>query len=74
MTRPLVLLVAAGGGIALYDIVAYRTRRAPTITHIVHATRTHFRPHCRGCNCNGVRPLVPLNEHRYRGWHTARPT
>jgi hypothetical protein len=67
MTRPLVLLVAV---VAAYEAFACKSGRVPTITHIVHVTRLHFRPACPQC---GVRPLVP-RQPRYRGWHTARPS
>lgn len=50
MTRRLSLLIVAIA-VAVYDIVAFRTRKVPTITHIVHITRLHFKPHCEGCCC-----------------------
>lgn len=60
MTRRLTLLIAV---VVAYDLIAYRTRKAPTITHLVHVTRSHFRPHCVGCVCD-----VRIPPPQYRGF------
>lgn len=75
MTRRLSLLAVAVA-VASYDIVAFKTKRCPTITHLVHVTRLHFRParpHCEGCSCVVVRPLPPRRP-AYHGFHTSVPS
>lgn len=65
MTRAVALLAAA---IGLYEAYAVKSHRAPTITHLVHATRLHFMPPCPRC---GVKVLGSRRP-QYRGWHTGR--
>jgi hypothetical protein len=65
--RRLPWLIAAA---MAYEAYAVETGHAPKITALVHLAVRHFLPHCPGCTCATVVTLVPLNEHRYRGWHT----
>lgn len=54
--KPVPWIIAA---VAAYEAYAAGTRRAPTITQLVHRARHHFRPvHCPGCRCKPA-PIVP---------------
>lgn len=55
---------AASAAVTIYELVAWRTRRAPTITRITHTVRVHFRPQCPTCG----HPLVPRPPDSYRGY------
>ena len=60
MTR---VIIAAGVAVGVYEAFAYKTRKAPTITRIVHQTRLHFLPPCPRCG-----ELVPRRPNDYRGF------
>jgi hypothetical protein len=56
MSRACMFALAA---VAVYQVVALRTKKVPPITELEKAFRLHFRParpHCVGCQCNGRVP------------------
>lgn len=65
MTR---LAAVAAAAVGAYELYAWKSRRAPTITRIVHITHRHFVACCPFCG-------EPLRRQRppYRGWHTSPP-
>lgn len=64
MTRRLPWLITA---VAVYQAIACSSDTVPRITHIVHVTRAHFKPHCEGCCCVAVRSLPRIPPPRYGG-------
>lgn len=50
MSRACTLAIVAI--VAVYEVVALRTRKVPSITALEKGVRGHFRPHCAGCQCN----------------------